>query len=175
VVSYCLRFILELARRLAYQELGLPIPVSQQLQVEATWRKRCEAKLNQTIFCEVYGVFSVPSSTPTCPFTLAQSYQAVASITPSCLVVYAGKAYDPCLCNPVFCQASQRVVTPSTDLYNNGDLCRVPHPRDYVIQHLTGNLPPSSWPPPAPLSSEQTASTSSPIPASLVSPPGHPS
>ena len=171
LVSYCLRFIVELARRLAYEQLGLAVPASQQIQVEATWRKRCEAKLNQTIFCEAYGVFSVPSTAPSCPFVLAQSFASFASITPSCLVVFAGKVYDPCLCNPVFCQATQYVVTPTTDLYSRGDLCRVPHPRDYVVQQIIGQLPTSSWPPPAPLAGTPQAASSagaSPVPASLV-------
>ena len=170
-VSYCLRFVVELARRLAYDQAGLTLPASEQTQIVAAWQRRCEAKLNQTAFCEAYDIFSIPGTAnpSVCPFIIQAPY--VGAITPSCLVVFQGVAYDPCLCVSSFCSGpTVRVLNPIVHLLNNGDLCRVPHPRDYVVDTSTGTV---GWPPQAAFTAPFTAGAPdagpTAIPPSLVS------
>lgn len=158
-VSYCMRFIIEVARLGAYTDAGLTLPASNQRRVVASWRKKCDLKLQQITLCETYGVFHIPgeSTITPCPFTVVNQYPHI--ITPACLVIYLDVVYDPCLCNPSkFCSNSNNVIVPPIDLVNNRALCAVPHPRDLVIDRDTG-LPP--WPYPS-------SSDNATIPTSLV-------
>jgi hypothetical protein len=171
-VSYCLRFVVELARRLAYDQAGLTLPASEQTQIVATWQRRCEAKLNQTAFCEAFDIFEINGFAPSaaaCPFVIQAPY--LGAITPSCLVIFQDRAYDPCLCSTAFCAGpTVRVLNPIVHLLNNGDLCRVPHPRDYVIDMSTGLI---EWPPrasgSAPFTAGASDAASTAIPPPLVS------
>lgn len=170
-VSYCLRFVVELARRLAYDQAGLSLPASEQTQIVATWQRRCEAKLNQTLFCEAFDIFALTGDAPLagarCPFVVDPRF--VHTTTAACLVVYQTAVYDPCLCDPAFCGPPVRTVNPITDLLNNAAKCRVPHPRDLVVDANSG-LPP--YPPQASASAPFSAGAAdagpTAIPPSLV-------
>lgn len=161
-VSYCMRFVVELARLKAYEDADLTLPASDQRRVVDTWRKRCDLKLQQTTFCETYGVFHVPgtSALTECPFAVVSQYPHI--VTPACLVLYLDIAYDPCLCNPAkFCTPStpKAILVPPTDLVNNRAICAVPHPRDLVVDAQTGR---TQWP------INHSSSSASSIPVSLV-------
>ena len=142
LVSNCLRYVIELARLNAYTQAGLVIPASEQAQVAATWRKRCDMKLRQATTCETYGVYYIQGdATAQCPlFSVAPQYAH--ALTPSCLVLYNGAAYDPCLCDARFCAATSVVLNPASMLR---PICQVPHPRDQVVDFETGLV--TEWPP----------------------------
>ena len=145
-VSYCLRFSIELARLHAYQHANLVLPASQQSITVATWRRRCEMKLKQVTVCETYRVFNINQTSPNCPFEVPAEYAH--AVTPGCLVVYEGAAYDPCLCDPAWCvppiKSGDHMVNPITGLFNQGSKCRVLHVRDLVVDPVTGA---PAWPP----------------------------
>lgn len=159
-ISYCMRFSIELARLHAYQHANLVISASQQSNVVATWRQRCDMKLKQVTACETYRVFNINQTAPNCPFEVPDAYAH--SVTPNCLVVYNGDAYDPCLCDPAWCvppvTSGDHMVNPITGLFNQGSKCKVLHVRDLVTDKLTG-LP--IWP----------AASSTTVPRPLVSSP----
>ena len=138
-VSACMRFSIEVARMSAYQEANLVVASADQASVVATWRKRCEMKIQQVSFCQVYGVYNVlaqDTQTPDCPFTVATIFTEY-SITPSCLIVFSQKVYDPCLCDTLWCTGGE------INLNNLGPRCQVYHVRDIVIDKVTGIVP---WP-----------------------------
>jgi hypothetical protein len=191
LVSYCIRFVLELARLVAYRDSGDPslilIASNQQAGVVATWRKRCATKLEQASFCEVHGVFRLTdtaqddaATAPRCGFFLPPLYPHIV-IPSSCLVVYNDVVYDPCLCDPArFCSGAQTPavsLNPITDLVNYGTKCRVPHPRDMVVDPVSGS---PQWPLDSYLlllllnanngssSTSSSSSSPSPIPRTLV-------
>jgi hypothetical protein len=168
-VSYCMRFVIELARLNSYNDAGLTIPIAEQQRTVATWRKRCNSKLQQITLCETYGVFHITGKSSyaiDCPFAVVPEYEHI--VTPSCIVLYQDVAYDPCLCNPAkFCTAAapnpttgvitKPVLIPPTDLSNKKAICAVPHPRDIAIDLQSGL---TSWPPPPPSSSSSASNAS---------------
>jgi len=142
-VSACLRFTIEVARMSAYQEANLLVAVADQSVVVATWRKRCEMKLRQVAFCQVYGVYNVYSSTASCPFRILNEFSSEVSysVTPGCLVVFRDKVYDPCLCNTLWCTPQ---VTQALNVFGLTSQCEVFHVRDMVVDRETSRVP---WPP----------------------------
>ena len=133
-ISYCLRFSIELARLAAYQQADLTLAVADQTTVVATWRKRCELKLEQVATCQVYGVYDVLGTSAGCPFTVQSSYRV--SITPGCLVAWDSRLWDPCLCDAQYCQPGG--VQVNMLLLNYG-VCGVQHANSTVL----GSIP---WP-----------------------------
>lgn len=129
-ISYCLRFSIELARLAAYKQADLLLAVADQTTVVATWRKRCELKLEQVAMCQVYGVYNVMGTTAGCPFTLSSTFKSSTSITPGCLVVWEGKLWDPCLCDPQWCQPGG---VPVNMYLLNYQTCGVQHANSTVL------------------------------------------
>lgn len=150
-VGACLRFSIELARLSAYQAAGLVVAAADQSSVVGLWRKRCEMKLRQVAFCQVYGVYDIKSVVPdgTCPFSVSVAFNGQYTLTPSCLAIYNGKVYDPCLCDATFCSTTNTRFS----FYNMPDSCTVLHVRDLVLDAGLG-LP--VWP--------ATSTTSVPAP-----------
>ena len=101
-ISYCLRFSIELARLAAYEQANLVLAVADQTTTVATWRKRCELKLEQVAMCQVYGVYGITGTAQGCPFSVNPTFTV--SITPGCLVAWGGKLWDPCLCDAQWCK-----------------------------------------------------------------------
>ena len=144
-VSSCLRFSIEMARQIAYYAAGLDVAASDQTSVTAVWRRRCERKLQQLAVCEVYGIFKVKDVSTKCNFQVDEFFIdqktgiPLYTITPSCLVLYEKKLYDPCGCDNKWC-------SPCTDRLNLITLtkaCVITHARDLVMDVATG-LP--TWP-----------------------------
>jgi len=138
-VSVCLRLTVELARLSAYQEAGLVVAAAEQSSVVGVWRRRCEMKLKQVSFCHVYGVFDIKKVSTNCPFEVNVAFQGQYTLTPSCLVIYERKVYDPCLCDAKFCS----FTNDKFGLYSVPESCAIMHVRDMVVDPLTG-VPP--WP-----------------------------
>jgi hypothetical protein len=138
-VSSCMRFSIEVARMSAYQEANLVVAAADQGAVVATWRRRCEMKLRQVAFCQVYGVYNVFASAGECPFHITSSATAAYSVTPACLVIYDGKVYDPCLCNAALCLANAEL---NVVILTNCQIFQY-HVRDMVLDRVTNRVP---WP-----------------------------
>jgi len=77
-VSTCLRFSIELARQIAYQEAGLTVAAADQTSVTGVWRRRCERKLQQVALCELYGIFRVKDISSKCNFQVKRTSFVVA-------------------------------------------------------------------------------------------------
>jgi hypothetical protein len=137
--SACLRFTIELARLSAYKEAGLTIAAAEQTSVVGLWRSRCDMKLQQVTFCQVYGVFKVKNVTTNCPFKVLASFVGTYSVTPACLIVFQDKVYDPCLCDSKWCSTSSFVL----NLFTLTQSCALLHVQDLVLDRSNG-LPP--WP-----------------------------
>jgi hypothetical protein len=149
-VSACLRFSVEVARQSAYLEAGLAVAAADQASVVATWRRRCERKLQQLALCETYGVFNLSGSSCSCSFQVDPHFDGHYSLTPGCLVLYGGVLYDPCGCDARWCGSSP---SDFLNLITLTPACAVKHARDLVLDAGTG-LP--TWP--------ATSTTAVPLP-----------
>jgi hypothetical protein len=125
-VSYCLRFTIELARLFIYEEAKLVLAAAEQTSVVAVWRKRCEKKIEQVSFCQVYGIFDHKKVSSLCPFSVSVSFNGMYSITDSCLVIYNKKVYDPCICSAQWCSTTSIPLFPDL-LTSNCELFYVPN------------------------------------------------
>ena len=108
--SYCIRYGIELARLTVYNEAGLTDASGQQLGVVATWKKRCQYKLEELAVCNAFNIYNATggqTDVSQCPFGLSviESLRSSYAVTPGCLIVLwntpGGKQdgiYDPCIC-----------------------------------------------------------------------------
>ena len=151
-VSACTRFSIEVARQSAYTEAKLMLAAADQAAVVSTWRRRCEAKIRQVAFCNVYGIYDVPGQSTGCPFYIDQATfkPDKYTVTPGCLVIFNKKVYDPCMCDAKWCipytdqDADRLNLNTLANLNYPTPKCILFHVRDMVVERSTGRVP---WPP----------------------------
>ena len=126
-VSYCLRYVIEVARLHA---LDMIIPesyeASSQAQVIPRWRQRCGAQLQLLSLCVNLNVFRAPNTeinffAKKCEH-FAPSYGVSFYTTPECLAFIDGVFYDPCRCMPCVGNTSTFL---DTKYLKNNEACRL--------------------------------------------------
>ena len=147
-VSYCLRYVLELARLQALELLpGSSVRAERAAQRERaeTWRRRCGAQLHLLHLCTTLDVYrpltlardAVGLSCPHFKLPLPADGDArVVYLTRQCLVSVDGVFYDPCRCVPCAGQrANASEALNLTAVLGMGARCRLKFdPREMVEQ-----------------------------------------
>lgn len=114
VGSYCLRFALEMARLRAMELLmgADHTKLVQQKNVLARWRRRCGSQVQLVGMCSALDVYHHGGTQPAAclqPWEVIMDPSVEMYVTPQCLVNINGVFYDPCGCNPAWCEQSYQM------------------------------------------------------------------
>ena len=120
VGAYCLRYAIELARLKALElmtnadDTFTHSAAAQQRGVVLLWRRRCGSQVQVIGLCnalDMYHQSDMQAASCLQPWTLRRDPSVEMYVTPECLVNIGGYFYDPCQCQPYFCEPGAQNYT----------------------------------------------------------------
>lgn len=137
VGAYCMRYAIEYAR-LRAMELFMTSDLAQMAQQKeklGVWRRRCGSQVQLVGMCtalDVYRPAGVQTGGCMHPWRVSLDASVEMYVTPECLVKIGQYFYDPCECNPTWCENREGVVVITRNEIENSDCALRFDPRSVV-------------------------------------------